>query len=147
MLNTAYPELTRMQRYIRGSAGDRLSASYCHESINWTIPPSGNRAWWATRRKEARIALPLDAEWLSFIAEGGFALGTFQVSPTAPQGSSEAVVDVGVSYDASEAFADMKTCKLRFGPSDWGLGIFVSLFLNSISLIHAHVCSRCGRPP
>ena len=94
--------------------------------MEWKTPSTGDGAWWSLyRHKQARLTLPLTANWLSFIAEGDFPLGIFEVSATAPQESEEAIVDVDVTYEAL-SFRDMKVCRLRYGHYGWGLGIFVS---------------------
>ena len=77
------------------------------------------------------LSLPLDAETLVFnAAETNLTYGRFEVSATAPQGSTEAIVEVEVFYTSPEAFNNVTMCGIHnptgLEGDTWGLGIFVS---------------------
>ena len=76
------------------------------------------------------LNLPLDAKTLVFnAAETNLIYGHFEVSATAPQGSTEAIVEVEVFYTSPKAFDNVTMCDIHYFTSagdTWGLGIFVS---------------------
>ena len=93
------------------------------------------------RRMTAITHLPLDAKELYFLAEGSLAHGTFEVSPTAPANSTNAVVEVDVFYKLQESLNDLSLCTIH-REGTWGVGIFVSILL----LVSPHTCLICRYP-
>ena len=82
--------------------------------------------------RRASLKLPLNAESLRFSADTNLAYGNFEISVTAPAGSSKAIVDVDVFYNSSEAFDALTMCRIYEddwdGRETWGLSIFVRSF-------------------
>ena len=103
---------------------------HCYDNINWTsaAPPAADVD--GEYHKRAKLSLPLDAKTFMFDAvETNLTYGHFEVSATAPAGSTEAIVEVEASYNSPQAFANMTTCRIRRHSREghtWGLGIFVS---------------------
>ena len=96
--------------------------------MNWTAQSVDQNRTSLRYYRNTTLSLPLDASWFSFVSEGPLAHGTFEVSPTAPRGSTEAVVDIDVSYNQVNAMNGLTTCLTRSG-AEWGLGIFVRQLL------------------
>ena len=113
--------------------GDLFRLAYhslFHSVVKWTGVSSPVTDANSEYRMRTSLSLPLDAKTLAFnAAESNLTYGHFEVSATAPAGSTEAIVEVEVFYTSSEAFDKMNICCIheRTPEGDtWGLGISVS---------------------
>ena len=100
------------------------NVSMCHDAVTWTTPSQllPKRPY----HKVAAFDLPLDAQELLFYADSqGFARGFFDVSLTAPEGSTAAVVDLEVFHEKPDVLEEATICRIGQNGT-WGFGIFVS---------------------
>lgn len=96
----------------------------CYEPLTWSVASRSNATGYVYRRN-ATFALPLDADWLSFLAETPSVNGTFEASATLPAGTATPIVEVAAHYSQQQHFDALTACRTR-SAVEWGLALSVS---------------------
>ena len=113
---------------------EHSNLTQCYDNVDWTSVSLPTANVDHAYHMRSSLSLPLDAESLRFSAGNtNITHGHFEVSATAPAGSTEAIVDVDAFYDSPEVFDNMTMCRIHDdtwdGRDTWGLSIFVWSFI------------------
>lgn len=102
----------------------RFGLDSCLDAANWTT--ANTRLGDLPHKQRATFNIPVSALEISCLSEGTKQHGHFEIVHDHDAKSEDAVIDIHVTYDHSEALSGTTVCRLHPRHSaTWGLGIFV----------------------
>ena len=94
-----------------------------NEPLSWNISPLDHAGRYSARTS---TILPVTAEELFFVGEGGRYGGVFDVSMSEEQGTQDIAVDIHAEYRHENAIHDVEIRLMRPAIGKEGVGIVVS---------------------
>ncbi|TFK83281.1 hypothetical protein K466DRAFT_267840 [Polyporus arcularius HHB13444] len=100
----------------------RYKSAHCSDHANWTAVDGDPRDKYPYHAQTS-FTLPVSAKELSFVADGSFQYGDYELSQT-DAFSDKVAVEIQVSFQDTQTFDRSRVCRYNPEKDAWGIGIF-----------------------
>ncbi|KAI0712789.1 hypothetical protein C8T65DRAFT_173664 [Cerioporus squamosus] len=130
----------------------RYTSAHCSDHANWTAvdgDPHDKYPYHA----QTTLTLPVSAKELSFVADGSFQYGDFELSQSTDAVSDKVIVEINVSFQDTQTFDRSRICRYNPERDAWGVGIFTPSTWSPYNdrnmkfRVHVHLPAAHGAAP